>query len=789
MASDAPQPPGPLVLRIKLRYPDVETFVEKFAINVGRSGLFLTTRGLQPVATELRFELRLADDQVVLAGVGRVAAVYELDEDRPEAPYGMAIEFMRVTREGRDLVMRMLEHRRNHGLGEPTLPVPASQAAGQAAALEGDEARRSSGALRVPQRPAALEAERPRIPRTRAIELVAHLAAQPAAEAEREAARSEAAALDALLARTTTQERTAEALDLTRALERARAIAGASASAAEDDRFSAELAELSKPIPVPPLSRVPLAVDVAEGTLRGVSAAMREQSPRPTPAAAPPEAAAAPAPAPRARASSRQPLHTAPPPAPAAPPPAPAPPPPAPADIAPAAAGSAASARPRFSAFTRRPDDPLAEHTPPPGFAPQATPSGPPQHLPTPRPGAPSTLAGTAQMRAQPDPEPRDAEAGRPAEPPEVLASDADTTQPDAEPRRKRIGRPERLTRPPGVFARRAEATAPPPIDAVVVDTPLPAPEPELEFEASLESSPGLFLEPAGASPAAGASTALAESTESTESGGRAMSDATFARVLAELEDDTADPPARHVPLFAPRTPAVARAGAPSAPSAPYDPLDQLALDDLDDAEAASGPPGRRAAPPWYATVDETLPVQPVELAADLPGELSVDLPVELDDALDHRLDSALEDSGFEILAEAEVAHHDALEGTAASAPRYDDAPSRRLAPQPAGPGYPDEPAREPITARSALAAAVSRPTWTRSKALDQAEPPPPVNELAPPTIPGRVATRDIDLESALDALDIEADAPAVPLRPRQPEHDASKPDDDDFPIELEFDE
>jgi hypothetical protein len=225
------------------------------------------------------------------------------------------------------------------------------------------------------------------------------------------------------------------------------------------------------------------------------------------------------------------------------------------------------------------------------------------------------------------------------------------------------------------------------------------------------------------------------------------MSEATFERVLAELEesDQDARPPMR-----------AAAPAPPSRPAPPFDPLDQLALDDLDDAE----PAGRRTPPRWHAYVDETVPTTPVDL----------------------------DDSGFEILAEAELAGHDFLEGTAAEAPRLTDHQAPPRGHDEGRPERPDDgaPAREPITARSALAAAVSRPTWTRSTALDQAEPStPPANELSPPTIPGRVPTREIDLESALDALDIEADAPAVPMRPRNQLAD----DDDDFPIELEFDD
>jgi hypothetical protein len=723
-----------MVLRIKLRYPDAATFVEKFAINVGRSGLFLATRGLQPLGAELRFELRLLDDQVVLAGVGRVSAVYEPRDDRPEAPYGMAIEFMRVTRESRDLVLRMLERRREQGLGEPALPVPEGMEEG------GEAAQRSV------TRPRGLEPERPRIPRTSAIELVAHLAAQPAGDAPMK---------ESLVSMT------AEAVDLQRALQRARAIAGSASGHASDDQLDAELAELARPRPVEPVAapvtaraaRVPQPRDIAQGTVRGVTPARklpaRSASATTPPATTTTTTTAAASPAPAASMPASAPVAQA------------TPPPSMPALKPTPTAPTPAPSRERFSMFTKRqdPDRGEAEHTPPPGFAPQATP--PAQHLAMPRPGAPSTLAAAAQIHAEQEAAALASQAAHAhAEP--APSSDADTTESDAEPRRRRIGRPERLTRPPGVFARgrAGEGSATAEEVAEVVDVGDDRPEsPARVTPEGAEARDARHARSAAPTATAAVLAAAEEVAEvvarrstgaSAEAGaGRAMSEATFERVLAELEEVDHDATPR--PPIAPR----AAAHAPSPASVPYDPLDQLALDDLDDAEP---PAGRRTPAPWYATVDETVPTTPVDL----------------------------DDSGFEILAEAELAGHDLLEGTAAEAPRL---AMRDATVPPRGHDdgrHHDDAPREPITARSALAAAVSRPTWTRSTALDHAEPsPPPANELAPPTIPGRVPTREIDLESALDALDIEAEAPVVPLRPRNELAD----DDDEFPIELEFDD
>jgi hypothetical protein len=126
MAPDDPSGarPGPVVLRIKLRYDDVEAMIERFAPNVGKTGLFLPTKSIQPIGAELKFELRLSNDQPVLVGLGRVKAVRAPDAENPKATFGMAIELMRVTRESRDLILKMLEQRKQLGLPDTKIPMP-----------------------------------------------------------------------------------------------------------------------------------------------------------------------------------------------------------------------------------------------------------------------------------------------------------------------------------------------------------------------------------------------------------------------------------------------------------------------------------------------------------------------------------------------------------------------------------------------------------------------------------------------------------------------------------------
>ena len=154
MAADEPSGPrpGPVVLRIKLRYDDVESMVQRFAPNVGKSGLFLPTKSLQPVGAEVKFELRITDDTPVLVGLGRVKAAKAPDPAAPRAAFGMAIELMRVTRESREMILKMLERRKQLGLAEVGIPMPDDiDAARRAGAVDSSVKDTVSAAVPAPQ--------------------------------------------------------------------------------------------------------------------------------------------------------------------------------------------------------------------------------------------------------------------------------------------------------------------------------------------------------------------------------------------------------------------------------------------------------------------------------------------------------------------------------------------------------------------------------------------------------------------------------------------------------------
>ena len=102
-------------VRIRLRYPDVDTFVQKFAPNVTRGGVFIASRNIQPVGEVIGFEIQLITGEVVLAGQGKVTWVKAFNPDEPLRPYGMGVQFVNVTPACRPVLARILRSKEANG--------------------------------------------------------------------------------------------------------------------------------------------------------------------------------------------------------------------------------------------------------------------------------------------------------------------------------------------------------------------------------------------------------------------------------------------------------------------------------------------------------------------------------------------------------------------------------------------------------------------------------------------------------------------------------------------------
>ncbi len=102
-------------MRVKLKYADEQTFIEKFGAHVTRNGIFLATRSLKPPGTIIRFELQLADGRRIMRGEGVVSWKRDPDPDQPHRAPGMGLRYTKLDADSRALIERIAAHRAASG--------------------------------------------------------------------------------------------------------------------------------------------------------------------------------------------------------------------------------------------------------------------------------------------------------------------------------------------------------------------------------------------------------------------------------------------------------------------------------------------------------------------------------------------------------------------------------------------------------------------------------------------------------------------------------------------------
>jgi uncharacterized protein (TIGR02266 family) len=109
MSEPTPKDPrGPTNLRIKFRSASLEQFIERYAVDVSRGGIFIRTREPLPVDTRLRLEFQLQDATPLLAGEGTVVWIREHDPARENVTPGMGVRFDRLTPETQPTLEKIL---------------------------------------------------------------------------------------------------------------------------------------------------------------------------------------------------------------------------------------------------------------------------------------------------------------------------------------------------------------------------------------------------------------------------------------------------------------------------------------------------------------------------------------------------------------------------------------------------------------------------------------------------------------------------------------------------------
>jgi uncharacterized protein (TIGR02266 family) len=105
-------------IRAKLKFPNLASFVERYAPNVSTAGIFVKTPAPKPVGTRVKFEFLIADGTAVMRGLGQVAWVRETEAD--DRPVGMGIKFLKLDAASRAVLDRIIDFK--HSLGGPPTP-------------------------------------------------------------------------------------------------------------------------------------------------------------------------------------------------------------------------------------------------------------------------------------------------------------------------------------------------------------------------------------------------------------------------------------------------------------------------------------------------------------------------------------------------------------------------------------------------------------------------------------------------------------------------------------------
>jgi uncharacterized protein (TIGR02266 family) len=83
-------------LNVRYKSATVDEFIENHSHDVSKGGIYIKTPNPFPPGTLLKFEIRLAGDQAVIAGVGRVVWKRDNTQANADRPAGMGVKFIKL---------------------------------------------------------------------------------------------------------------------------------------------------------------------------------------------------------------------------------------------------------------------------------------------------------------------------------------------------------------------------------------------------------------------------------------------------------------------------------------------------------------------------------------------------------------------------------------------------------------------------------------------------------------------------------------------------------------------
>jgi len=102
-------------LNVRYKSATVDEFIENHAYDVSRGGIYIKTSTPFQPGTLLKFEIRLASDQPVIAGVGRVVWKRDAKQSMSDLPAGMGVKFIKIDEPSRMVIDRLANSRADAG--------------------------------------------------------------------------------------------------------------------------------------------------------------------------------------------------------------------------------------------------------------------------------------------------------------------------------------------------------------------------------------------------------------------------------------------------------------------------------------------------------------------------------------------------------------------------------------------------------------------------------------------------------------------------------------------------
>jgi uncharacterized protein (TIGR02266 family) len=118
----------PINLRIKFRSETVEQFIERYAVDVSRGGIFIRTKEPLAVGTQLKLDFQFQNGGALMSGDGTVVWIREFDPNRSSVPPGMGVRFDKLTPESQAVLEQLLGEKSKRERGG----VPGSGVGGMA---------------------------------------------------------------------------------------------------------------------------------------------------------------------------------------------------------------------------------------------------------------------------------------------------------------------------------------------------------------------------------------------------------------------------------------------------------------------------------------------------------------------------------------------------------------------------------------------------------------------------------------------------------------------------------